>query len=138
MVIVVGSMVFEYPLAEHPTLNGAYFCSLLKNTNESSASVPSVTPLQSEELSNKMFVSEVGNPFYFPLNGVYTIGNGDIYAMCPVTTAISQGQFGQFPMLLFCSDGNYAMSVNSEGFVNHFHICSNFFRHRFENSLQRL
>lgn len=30
MVIVVGSMVFEYPLAEHPTLNGAYFCSLLK------------------------------------------------------------------------------------------------------------
>lgn len=118
MVIVVGSMVFEYPLAEHPTLNGAYFCSLLKNTNESSASVPSVTPLQSEELSNKMFVSEVGNPFYFPLNGVYTIGNGDIYAMCPVTTAISQGQFGQFPMLLFCSDGNYAMSVNSEGFYS--------------------
>ena len=48
----------------------------------------------------------------------YTIGNGDIYAMCPVTTAISQGQFGQFPMLLFCSDGNYAMSVNSEGFYS--------------------
>lgn len=52
------------------------------------------------------------------MNGVYTIGNGDIYAMCPVTTAISQGQFGQFPMLLFCSDGNYAMSVNSEGFYS--------------------
>lgn len=117
MVIVVGSLAFEYPLTEHPTLNGAYFFDL-NYVPTIKSSIPSVTPLQSEELNNKMFVSEVGNPFYFPLNGVYTIGNGNIYATCPVTTAISQGQFGQFPMLLFCSDGNYAMSVNSEGFYS--------------------
>lgn len=113
MVILIGTSAYEYPLEEHPMLNGAYYFDM--SGKRMPGAVPSVTSLRSETLRNKIFVSEVGNPFRFPLEGVYTVGTGEIFAMCPVTTALSQGQFGQFPLIAFCSDGNYALSVNSEG-----------------------
>lgn len=56
-------------------------------------------------------VSSVNNPVYFPADQTYKPSSGEILAMCSNAVALSQGQFGQFPLIVFSSDGVYAMSV---------------------------
>lgn len=108
----------ELPLTPHPLLNGAYYFGGFDPKSFSSVSnLPSVTPEDKRviEYPNKIYTSEVGNPFYFPLSGINTVGIGEIVGMSAITTALSQGQFGQFPLMVFCTDGNYAMQTNNEG-----------------------
>ena len=106
-------------LKPHPLLNGAYYFTGFepKQSSNVATNIP-VTP-DSERfvnMPNKIYTSEVGNPYYFPLSGIInTVGVGQILGMAAVTTPLSQGQFGQFPLMVFCSDGNYAMQVNTEG-----------------------
>lgn len=114
MIISGGGFSYDIPLQPHPLLNGAYYIFMDTEPSRSSVSVPSVSDLP-VNMSNKVYTSEVGNPFYFPLEGIYTVGSGKIYGISSIATALSQGQFGQFPLMIFCSDGNYAMSVNEEG-----------------------
>lgn len=61
--------------------------------------------------ANKIKVSATANPFYFPAEQTYEIGNGEIRGMAAATQALSQGQFGQYPVYVFCSDGIYALAV---------------------------
>jgi hypothetical protein len=114
MVIKGGGFNYDIPLQPHPLLNGAYYIFMDKDPSRVSVADPELSnkPLS---MANKIYLSEVGNPFSFPLEGIYTIGTGKIYGLSSVATALSQGQFGQFPLMAFCSDGNYAMSVNEEG-----------------------
>ena len=114
MVIIGNGLYYDIPLQPHPLLNGAYYLFMDSEPSMSSSSAPSVSnpPVSME---NKVYTSEVGDPFFFPLEGIYTVGSGQIYGLSSVATALSQGQFGQFPLMIFCSDGNYAMSVNEEG-----------------------
>ena len=114
MLITMGSLSYDIPLQPHPLLNGAYYLFMDTEPTAVSSGAPAVynPPIV---MSNKVYTSEVGNPFYFPLEGIYTVGTGQIYGLSSVATALSQGQFGQFPLMIFCSDGNYAMSVNDEG-----------------------
>lgn len=114
MIITGGGFSYDVPLQPHPLLNGAYYLFMDTSPSITSVSQPSVSS-SPVKMANKVYTSEVGNPFYFPLEGIYTVGTGQILALSSVATALSQGQFGQFPLMLFCSDGNYAMSVNEEG-----------------------
>lgn len=59
--------------------------------------------------------SPSGNPFLFPaLNTVY-VGEGEIKGVSNATKALSQGQFGRFPLYAFCTDGIWALEVASDG-----------------------
>lgn len=64
---------------------------------------------------NKIYTSEVNNPFVFSASGVNTVGTGDVLGIVSTTKALSQGQFGQFPLLVLTTDGVWAMTVNDEG-----------------------
>lgn len=66
-------------------------------------------------LSNKIYTSEVNNPFVFSPGGVNTVGTGDVLGIVSTTKALSQGQFGQFPLLVLTTDGVWALTVNDEG-----------------------
>lgn len=112
-----NSRYADVPLNAHPTLNGAYYLSNFEDLTfvYGTPSVSESTDAY-EDLPNKLFTSELNNPFYFPLEGIYTVGSGEIIGMTAVTRPISQGQFGEYPMMMFCSDGNYAMKVDAEGF----------------------
>jgi len=59
-------------------------------------------------------VSALNNPFYFPSKTTYTPSSHEITAICSNTAALSQGQFGQYPLYVFCEDGIYAMNVGTE------------------------
>lgn len=66
---------------------------------------------------NVMKVSEVDNPFYFPVKQTYAPSRNNIVAVCSNTVALSQGQFGQHPLYVFCDDGIWAMSTDSSGAI---------------------
>lgn len=105
------------PLVEHTGLNGAYYFGDFNELSFISGD-PNVeeTEQNYEIMGNKLFVSSVNNPFHFPLEGIYTVGTDRIIGMGAITRPISQGQFGEFPLIVFCSDGNYAMRVDEQGF----------------------
>ncbi len=68
-----------------------------------------------EVRGNVMKVSAVDNPFYFAAKNTYMPSREDIVAMCSNTVTLSQGQFGQHPLYVFCRDGIWAMQSDLSG-----------------------
>ena len=64
---------------------------------------------------NVIKVSALNNPLSFPAAQTYQPSQGEIIGMMSNTTALSQGQFGQYPLYVFSSDGIYAMQVDTTG-----------------------
>lgn len=111
---------YEVLLEPHPTLNGAYYFGGWDGLNVSgnqASSVPTVSSVDERtiDVPNKIYTSEVNNPFYFPVLGINTIGTGTILGICSAAKALSQGQFGQFPLYAFSTDGVWALEVSSTG-----------------------
>lgn len=115
---VGDSLGWRVPLKQHKMLNGAYsFVNLPhtgKNVSISNIEVPVVADGY-EYLDSQIFTSVVNNPFVFEASGDNTVGTGKIYGIVSNTEAVSTGQFGQYPLLVFTSEGIYGMSVNAEG-----------------------
>lgn len=65
-----------------------------------------------EQYGNVMKVSSVNNPFFFPADQTYSFDD-DIVGIQSNVIALSQGQFGQFPLYVFTKDGIYSMQVGS-------------------------
>lgn len=81
-------------------------------------------------MPNKVLTSEVSNPLFFPLAGFNTVGTGKILGIASATKALSQGQFGQFPLYAFTSDGIWALQTADNGLYSACHpvsrdVCSN-------------
>lgn len=113
---------FALPMVPHETLNGAVFFQglsfdITQGEYEISSGEPTPTPDSDSyvEEPNKLYTSEVNNPFYFPVLGINTIGTGQIYSIRSAAKALSQGQFGQFPLYAFTSEGVWALEVASNG-----------------------
>lgn len=105
-------------LKEHPGLNGAYWVGSLPTDNPApsgSGSAPSTTDPSKELFPNQVWVSEVNNPFVFKAEGNITVGNGSIIGLSSLTQALSQGQFGQYPLIIFTTEGIRAASTGGTG-----------------------
>lgn len=68
-----------------------------------------------EENRNLVKISEVNNPFVFKDGNSAQCGAGNIEAISSNSRAVSQGQFGQYPLYAFCSDGVYAIGIGTDG-----------------------
>ena len=109
--------VYSIKLTKHDYLNGAY-ARLDFNTARpyvEGIEMPEVINTIVEEGKNKIYTSEVNNPFLFPLSYVTTVGNGEILGLSTAAMALSQGQFGQFPLYAFTTDGIWALQVSNDG-----------------------
>lgn len=62
---------------------------------------------------NVVRVSKPDNPFIFPAEQVYSVSNGAITGIASITTALSAGQFGEFPLYLFTEEGIWALQNGS-------------------------
>lgn len=110
-------------LKEHPLLNCAYFFAgfnvedfgTVFTSGSSIVSSIDTTTNDRSYMLNKLIQYEVNNPFYFSLSGIHTMPTGDIIGVATTTKALSQGQFGQFPLYVFCSDGIWAMETAPDG-----------------------
>ena len=118
MYAIMGNSVTEYKLKTHNNLMGAYY---LEGGSNDTPTTPETTPTVSTDeektinLQNKIYTSEVNNPYYFPPLGINTTSTGKILGLCAAVKALSQGQFGQFPMYAFTTEGVWAMEVTSTG-----------------------
>lgn len=116
-----GTDLYEVNLEPHPTLNGSYYFGDWKGINsDGKIKLDTLPAISNEEyrtvdIPNKIYTSEVNNPFYFPLLGINTVGSGKIFAICSAAKALSQGQFGQFPLYAFTDEGVWAMEISSTG-----------------------
>ena len=62
-----------------------------------------------------MRVSDTYIPYSLPYANTYTIGNGYIVGLATLSITLSQDTFGQYPLLVFCTDGIYSMGVDTTG-----------------------
>lgn len=110
---------FEFKLTAHTTQNFAYYVSNDLKAQSGTLGIDPLQPafthpleVQREQInSNVCRVSEINNPFVFPVENTYSIGNGEIKAFSTNTIELSVGQAGQFPLYIFTSDGIYALFI---------------------------
>lgn len=110
--------VYTLPMKRHETLYGSYFFTeymedVAKNIPYIEYRQPGIDKVFYSP--NQCYVSEVNNPFLFDPKYQFVVGYGEIIGLSSAAKAMSQGQFGQFPLYIFTSDGVWAASVNSEG-----------------------
>jgi hypothetical protein len=106
-------------LKTHDFLTGAYWYGTISadewaSTGDLSA-LPSASTDTISPAPNKVYTSEVNNPFYFPLANINTVPADRILGISTAAKALSQGQFGQFPLYAFTNEGIWALEVSSTG-----------------------
>lgn len=142
IIFVAGSWLCTLDLKEHPYLGGAYYFENLPDgtepepTGTSGSGIPSredcdeEVDTDPEVLNNQIWTSEVNNPFVFRAEGNITVGNGNIVGVSSLTQALSQGQFGQYPLIIFTDEGIWAASTGATGLFTSIHpmsreVCNN-------------
>ena len=113
------------PLKEDELNNCAYYISPdLKPIDITVDKVWNSTPLKLPQSNfgmdierNMLKVSQTGNPLYFPLSNTYRVGSGRIIKLMSNTVSVGEGQTGAAPLMVFCSDGIWALMVDSSGQV---------------------
>lgn len=104
----------------HPSLNCSFAYLGLDVILTSITDLPTVSTIPNGDnktsayLSDYLFVSNPDNPFFFPAEGRKKIGS-KIINTAIASAALSQGQFGQFPLYVFTEDGVWAMEVAADG-----------------------
>lgn len=68
----------------------------------------------SETNEDMVRVSDAENPFVFPAENSVTVGS-QIIGLMTNTEAVSQGQFGQYPMYAFTLEGIWALNIDLIG-----------------------
>lgn len=121
-----GGLEAHFSLEEHPLLNGAYHIGDLSSGSNYSDYTPVTSDTDPRTIftedytprllsPNYIFTSASGNPFVFPAAHRYAVGLGSVLAIASTTRALSQGQFGQYPLIAFATDGIYALEISSTG-----------------------
>ena len=127
-------IIYSFDLEECQELNGAMdmgtFSNDGKDSNNYVVSSFDYSVDDVVDMPNKIYTSEADNAFYFPVNAINTVGIGTIQGIAATTRALSQGQFGQYPLMAFSTDGIWAMDVSAQGTYSSIHpisrdVCSN-------------
>ena len=114
------------PLTQHPFLNGAYWLpgtlygggnglvtSAHINPLDLSAELPTVD--DTSLYPSSVIQSPVNAPYTFLQSALNSFPVTRILGMASAVKALSQGQFGQFPLYAFTTDGVWALEVSSTG-----------------------
>lgn len=109
--------VYKISLKPHEHLNGAFARLDFRSSRPYYLGIekPDVTNSLVEDGKNKIYSSEVNNPFLFPPSYVTTVGDGEIRGIATAAQPLSQGQFGQFPLYAFTTDGIWSLQVSDKG-----------------------
>ncbi len=114
----LGVRKLVMPLAKSPLLQGAYFFKDFETYADGPFQPSPVPPDEStgyERDGSLLMLSPASNPFVFPLSETYRVGEGEIMRVISNTQALSTGQFGQFPLIAFSTDGVWALEVRGDG-----------------------
>ncbi|MDE6410041.1 MAG: hypothetical protein K2K81_07350 [Muribaculaceae bacterium] len=125
MILATTKGYWHLHLTTHDFLNGSYWFRglgsdspefLLGSLPEEISEASTVS--QTIPVKNKVYVSEVNNPFYFPVTNIVSVGASQVMAISSAARPLSQGQFGQFPLYAFALNGVWALEVSATGVIN--------------------
>ena len=119
----VGTDVYTIPMKAHPRLNCSYGFWGLSETLEYFIGAADVefndfSKNENRQINNiwKLYVSKADNPFLW--QQTLTM-QSKVVGIAIVTSALSQGQFGQFPLYVFTGDGIWVIETAADGsFIN--------------------
>jgi len=121
---LINNIQKTFDTIKHPLLNGVYvylefddICESLTGSPLNPSETAGPTTSYSVRELNKIYISEANNPFLIKPTGIVTIDVPEILGISTTTKALSQGQFGQFPMYAFTGQGIWAMEVSSAGAI---------------------
>lgn len=116
--ITRGGTTYKVKLTPHDHLNGAYWLGDIMTRRllptVESGDLPEISTDGIRE-ENKLYTSNVNNPWFFAHGNIKNIGAGRIIGICSAAKAMSQGQFGTFPLYAFTDEGVCALEVNDDG-----------------------
>ena len=120
VVMTDGERIVAFPLRRHAMLHGAYHYAEWTGhvrllPPPSSLPEPSSADALLSSYPHQLRVSEVSNPFLFPVEGVHSVGSGRVVGMRSAARAMSEGQFGVYPLYVFTDEGVWALSVAQDG-----------------------
>lgn len=109
----------SYEMRPHPLLACSYAFIGLQNevgdevAGEEIESLP-VSENKTYLEKNVLWAAKIDNPFVLPLEGRMTF-SAEVLAIGITTKPLSEGQHGQFPLMVFTGDGIWSVPVSSEG-----------------------
>ena len=107
----------SYPMKPMSTIDVAYiffgFGIPVIPTSPLAPEEPEEQPVL--KMPNTLMVSLANNPFIFPVVDSITFTAGKILNLAVATKALSEGQFGQFPLYVFTDEGVFALSTTADG-----------------------
>ena len=113
-----GTSTYKIKLKPHELLNGSYWLcdDWIKAVLQlpGTESFPTVSSGAFVE-RNKVYTSNVNNPFVFEPTNINTVGTGKILGICPAVRPLADDQFGKAPLYVFASDGLWAMDTTNTG-----------------------
>ena len=118
-----GTTVYEVTLKEHQALNGAYWMGDLWDPygNDGAIAIESLTPPTTDNTATsegEVIFSNVENPFSFNADASDKVGEDTVLALCAAVRPLSEGQFGQFPLYAFTTQGVWALTMTNDGRVS--------------------
>lgn len=115
-------LCLDIPLKTHDFLNGAYALAQFQSPFLFAQSSNSEDIFLSSEdnglpvySQGNLYLSEVNNPFVFRISNTVSIPVLEIRGIGSAAKALSQGQFGQYPLYAFTTDGVWALEMNAIG-----------------------
>jgi len=63
---------------------------------------------------NRIQATEIMNALYFPAANSYRVGHGTMVGLSTNAIAISTGQFGEYPIFAFTTDGIWTLQIGTE------------------------
>lgn len=114
---------YEVPLEPHNLLQGSFYFrgwddDIISYSNKkgyTKSSEPKLSEDATVVVQDKLWFSEVNNPFFFSARNRLNFGAGDILDISTAAKALSPSQFGQFPLYAFCKDGIWALEIADDG-----------------------
>lgn len=124
----IDNKYYKCHMRQHPSLTGSYFyCGYqpLKNANVANVEyLIEITQGEYEAIeptstaysyNNILKLSNFASPMAFDVNNMVEIGKNNIICIATNTIPMSEGQYGQFPLVVFTDSGIYAIGVVSDG-----------------------
>ena len=111
---ISSSHNFAYYIeTDDPIISGSLMFSRTKDMNTARIVDASEYVVDNIDLDNEnqIQLSEINNPLIFPTAHNYKIGSGSVLDFGVSTIQVSEGQFGQYPVIIFTDQGIWAAQI---------------------------
>lgn len=109
---------YELKLTPHDLLNGAYWLGDITKQDATPTAMTGTAPTPTTGgflEQNKVYTSNVYNPFVFEPTNINTVGTGKILGLCAAVKPLADDQYGKAPLYIFSTEGIWAMDTTAKG-----------------------